>query len=314
MADCTTAVRSILVCLLLSATLSANAKSKFDYDGDGKSDIWSKNADNGTWYIDYASNVFGGWDVVAKGSRGGSGAVPVPADYDGDGKADLSVKDADGTWYIDYAKDGFGGWEVVVTPKAITLQLNRLCCDKTTEDGADEIYFIVTGKNTSSGETFSSRFPGEGQHSDMNDGNQPNDNKNGDSHCITVRTLHGINISPGQSWDVNILIMEEDGGTTKTTQQVAALMLSNSGNGYAEAAGAVLDLLTKAGQIIKDTDDYIGSFAMHASSDSSGQVSTSFTPSNNSRITIQSVKDHVVEFRFGGSGSDYIGEFQLVLR
>ncbi|MFD2938368.1 FG-GAP repeat domain-containing protein, partial [Spirosoma flavum] len=107
-------VRFILVCFLLCTILTANAKSKpkFDYDGDGKSDIWFKDY-KGSWYIDYARNGFHGWDVVAL-NRGDGTAVALPADYDGDGKDDLSVKDRSGTWYIDYSKNGYAtGWEVV---------------------------------------------------------------------------------------------------------------------------------------------------------------------------------------------------------
>ena len=196
---------------------------------------------------------------------------------------------------------------------ATKLLMNRLCCDKTTEEGADEVYIIIAGKN-SNGETFSVRFPGEGKHIDMNDGNQPSDNPNGDSHCITNRILCSVDILPGQSWDIIVLIMEEDGGTTKTAQEIGAAILDNTGNPAAIVVGEVLGILTELGVYREDTDDYIGSFAMHASNDSDGQVRNSYRPIDRARVTLMAPEaTRQVQFRFDGDGSDYVGDFQFTL-
>ncbi len=196
---------------------------------------------------------------------------------------------------------------------ATKLLMNRLCCDKTTEDGADEVYIIVTGKN-SNGETFSVRFPGESQHIDMNDGSQPNDNSDGDSHCITNRILCSVDILPGQSWDIVVLIMEEDGGTTKTAQEIGAAILDNTGNPASIVVGEILGVLTALGVYREDTDDYIGSFAMHASNDSDGQVRNSYRPIDRARVTLMAPEaSRQVQFRFDGDGSDYVGDFQFIL-
>ncbi|MFD2938380.1 hypothetical protein, partial [Spirosoma flavum] len=189
------------------------------------------------------------------------------------GKDDLSMKDRSGTWHIDYSKDGYAtGWEVVVH-MAIQLQLNRLCCNKS-EGGVDNIYITVTG-NSLSGETFSSRFPeqstGAGKYIQMSYGSGLNDNDGGVSQCITSRDLQEINLTIGQPCDILVVVMSEYGGS----------------------------------------NNYIGSFNMHASKDSSGQVSTSFTPSNNTSITTQDVNNHVIQFQFGGSSTNYVGDFQL---
>ncbi|OJX30963.1 MAG: hypothetical protein BGO86_00780 [Chryseobacterium sp. 36-9] len=85
-----------------------------DYDGDGLVDISVKTDNDGTWYIDYAGNGFGTWDLIIDNQRGGAGAHPVPADYDGDGMADLSVKTDDGRWFIDYAEDGYVKWDEII--------------------------------------------------------------------------------------------------------------------------------------------------------------------------------------------------------
>ncbi|MGM5629872.1 M12 family metallopeptidase [Apibacter raozihei] len=81
-----------------------------DYDGDGKADVAYKTS-SGIWYIDYAKNGFGSWDVSYSG-YGSIADIPCPADYDGDGKADLALRTPSGVWLIDYAKNGFGKWDV----------------------------------------------------------------------------------------------------------------------------------------------------------------------------------------------------------
>jgi GH25 family lysozyme M1 (1,4-beta-N-acetylmuramidase) len=81
-----------------------------DFDGDGKSDL-SLKTDDGHWFINYASNGFGPWDVNVT-NYGGIDAKPSVGDFDGDGKSDISVKTDDGHWLIDYAKNNFGFWDV----------------------------------------------------------------------------------------------------------------------------------------------------------------------------------------------------------
>jgi hypothetical protein len=83
---------------------------KYDFDGDGSSDLNQKK-DDGKWLLDYAVNGLCNWDAMFIGN-GGADAQPVPADYDNDGKTDLSVKVDDGRWLINYANNGFtGGWD-----------------------------------------------------------------------------------------------------------------------------------------------------------------------------------------------------------
>jgi hypothetical protein len=91
-----------------------------DYDGDGKADLAGKDND-GNWYVDYAANNFGTWDVIRAG-YGDATCTPVPADYDGDGKADYAVKCSGsnpdgsiGTWLVDYASSPQDGWNVIRT-------------------------------------------------------------------------------------------------------------------------------------------------------------------------------------------------------
>ena len=65
--------------------------AKFDFDGDGKSDVSVFRG--GNWYLQQSTNGF------AAVSFGIATDKLVPADYDGDGKTDIAVY-RDGNWYI----------------------------------------------------------------------------------------------------------------------------------------------------------------------------------------------------------------------
>ncbi len=118
-------------------------RARFDFDGDGRSDVSVYRPSEGTWYISYPNTAFGrqfgttedipvaadydgdgttdlavfrpstGFWYVLPSTRpndydaysfGLTGDIPVPADYDGDGKADLAVyRPSTGTWYQNLA-------------------------------------------------------------------------------------------------------------------------------------------------------------------------------------------------------------------
>ena len=81
---------------------NSGAKTRFDFDGDGKSDVSVFRPTNGAWYLNQSANGFTGF------SFGLSGDVITPADYDGDGKADAAVY-RNGTWYLLRSSLGFTG-------------------------------------------------------------------------------------------------------------------------------------------------------------------------------------------------------------
>lgn len=77
-------------------TCRTNTHAKYDFDGNGTTDVSLFRSSNSNWY---AYGLFGS-------GFGATGDIPVPADYNGDGKADVAVfRPSNGTWYV---KDQFG--------------------------------------------------------------------------------------------------------------------------------------------------------------------------------------------------------------
>ena len=71
------------------------ARTPFDYDGDGKSDVSVFRASENNWYI-LRSSDFG----VTQSAFAIAGDVPVPADFDGDGKTDVAIfRPSNGNWW-----------------------------------------------------------------------------------------------------------------------------------------------------------------------------------------------------------------------
>ena len=207
-------------------------------------------------------------------------------------------------------------WKAAITG-AIPAQLgfSAFCCDKTTEPGADEVYIVVAGKSNTGREYFG-RLPNSSGHWDMNDGDQgtkPASGYSGDAHCISDGALFS-DIRDGETWNFAVLIMEEDGGTTRTYQQIGSEVLKQIDNPYTQATGYVLGVLTKLGFFATDTDDYIGSFGVQVAN-SGGQFSVNWR--NGDRVSFSQADPNAPdqttrhEFRFNGDGTNYVGWFYI---
>ena len=81
---------------------TTTAKTLFDFDGDGRTDVSIFRPSSGVWYIQQSSAGFAGL------AFGQTGDKLVPADYDGDGKTDVAVF-RNGTWYLQRSQLGFNG-------------------------------------------------------------------------------------------------------------------------------------------------------------------------------------------------------------
>jgi len=83
-----------------SITIVDPAPQRFDYDGDGRSDVSIFRPSNGSWYI------YGSTSGVSQFPFGISTDKIVPGDYDGDRKTDAAVF-RNGTWYLLRSSLGF---------------------------------------------------------------------------------------------------------------------------------------------------------------------------------------------------------------
>ncbi|MDD5679230.1 MAG: MBG domain-containing protein [Kiritimatiellae bacterium] len=96
------------VCPLGDSGMGASAyglcgAAKWDFNGDGRSDVWYYHEPSGRWYYLMTSNA------LSTGVFGGPGWVGMPTDYDGDGKADFGLYEAaSGTWKALISINGYG--------------------------------------------------------------------------------------------------------------------------------------------------------------------------------------------------------------
>ena len=200
--------------------------------------------------------------------------------------------------------------------RSVNFGFRQFCCDHTTEQGADEVYFLILGERSDGKRVFEFlRRPGNETHWDMNDGNQGNDrdlSDGGDSHCLTNRFLATFNLPEGLSYNFTIMVCEEDGGTSAAYQQAAAELLKQSSDPYSLSASLILEVMNTFGIKITDTDDYMGIFGLSVSN-RGGNLTSSWV-AKEGIVHIQPDADYPgnanrTEIRMNHDGSNYVGWF-----
>lgn len=180
-------------------------------------------------------------------------------------------------------------------------------CDKTTEMGEDEVYYVVTTKK-SDGTVNSFRLPGNGSHWDMND--------NGKKPDVSVDLLKFDDLKKGESMVVIVAVMEEDGGSVKQWLEFGKKLGEELPTGkLTTKVTGILDIMLKIFPDIQDTDDYIGSFRVDlAYRESDGYTTAEWGAVERSSGLGQCSGPRSNCFRFDGDGTNYLGWGELFLK
>jgi len=134
----------------------------------------------------------------------------------------------------------------------LSISINNLFCIKTTEQGEDEIYFIVTAK-TSDGRTFKSRVPKGEKHYSVNDGND-------DENRVRFKggkELLRIPLELDQSAIITVTVMEQDRGDQSKWADLAENIVRESGTNTGWEAWLVA---TIGSLFANNPDDHVGTF------------------------------------------------------
>lgn len=202
---------------------------------------------------------------------------------------------------------------------AFELGFSKLCCHKTTEPGADEVYLLVLGRR-GDGQLYDRRLPADrpneppghwSMHAGVQHEKSAQGHYEGKAKCVTDGKLFEGDIAEGETWTFLVFAMEEDGGTTKHLHDVAPAALGEVGDLWAASAGGVLDTLAKLGCAVRDSDDYLGSFAVRVTK-TGGQLKVEWAERDHaatgSRADAEPMKR---ELRFDGDDSNYTGYFYV---
>lgn len=172
----------------------------------------------------------------------------------------------------------------------------RLSCQKTTENGQDEVYILVAGK-TSDGREVRNRLPSPSGHWDINDGRDP--------RAFGPVRLVDMPLSPGQSARFVVAIMEEDGGTTQPWQEMAGQILGTIPTGITQALAGFLNTIGKF-LVFHDSDDYIGSFEIKIRNEN-GALNSEWAALERCNYIPNAEGPDTHGFRLNGDGSGYFG-------
>ncbi len=115
-----------------SGDSAAPARPRFDFDGDGRSDVSVFRPSEGTWYLNRSTEGF------AATQFGLAADKLAPADYDGDGKTDIAVY-REGVWYRLSSANGAVGIDQFGVAGDIPVPADY------TGDGRDELAVLRNG-------------------------------------------------------------------------------------------------------------------------------------------------------------------------
>jgi hypothetical protein len=206
--------------------------------------------------------------------------------------------------------------------KHYTLSVPSFTCYKTTEDGEDEVYLLITWKTTTGRE--GNFFKGVWNTNDTR--HEAND--------YPMGKILDIFLDPGEIVEVLGTVMEQDDGQPKQYESVGRSILNDiKGSGeaifpYSQSASADLSNQIKSlletsarNQGLDNSDDWIGSFSFRIPDVKVNQqpwamrgiFNGNSAPANTNTSYIDgTTAARLAVFNFGGDGSKYILKIQVL--
>lgn len=196
------------------------------------------------------------------------------------------------------------------------LSIPSFVCYKTTEDGADEIYLLLTWKTTT------------GREGNFSKGVWQMNDRQHEVNDFPPGMIFDIFLDPNEIVEILGTVMEQDDGQPRQYESMGRSILRDihgSGeaifpylpNGPTELADKIKRLLAATAQAngLKNSDDWIGSFSFRVPDvkvnqepwDARGIFNTNSAAANTNRYYIDaSTGTRLAVFNFGGDGSKYI--------
>jgi len=146
------------------------------------------------------------------------------------------------------------------------LVLRHLGCGKTTEQGHDEIYYVLAGQH-GDGTPFHLRGPDAIQGGDADGGSAWDMNDSGDERDRDVNAvLYDGQLAPGSSAKLVFVLFESDGADMGDVLAFAGDVATVvSSDPYVDTAAKVAKLVAQ--HIPSNKDDFIGSFSVQILND-----------------------------------------------
>lgn len=149
-----------------------------------------------------------------------------------------------------------------VRAQTFRLTLRTLYGEKTTEQGHDEIFAIVTGRN-GDGSTFRKVLPSGDGDADNNTAWDLNDS--GDKQDRWLRyPLHMAPLLPGQWTEIRVVFIESDGGDYNTTVAAVGDAMSTSGNPWVAVPGLLASAAGHLRLVPANGNDALGGIVIMA--------------------------------------------------
>jgi len=185
----------------------------------------------------------------------------------------------------------------VTQAEEVHIVLQSLRCNKQTEGGGDdEPYLVVSG--LAPGGKFTRRLPENGHWSITDDGAE-------DTRKVNGVSLWRGDLKPGESIEITVLVMEEDDGTPPKVIKKIGEEIAGSIRTDDKAVGAVIAVGKTLLGLLKNSDDYIGSFSGKVSN-SGGKLKMEWKANERGiKTTDTSPSGDTGKFGLNGDGSQY---------